>query len=61
MGKPEGRRTTGRPWGRYEDNVKTYLQEIECKHVDLIHLAQDSDAWRAVLHVNGLLGSIKCT
>jgi len=35
-----------------------YLQEMGWKRMDLIYLAQDSDAWQAVLHVNGILGSI---
>jgi len=52
IGKTEGRRPTGRSWLRCEDNVKMYLQEIGWKRVDLIYLAQDSDAWKAVLHVN---------
>lgn len=44
IGKTEGRKPTGRSWRRYEDNVKMCLQEIGWKCVDLIYLAQDSDA-----------------
>jgi hypothetical protein len=30
MGKPEGKRTFGRPRRRWEDNIKTDLQEVGC-------------------------------
>ena len=30
MGKPEGRRPLGRPRCRWEDNIKTDLQEVGC-------------------------------
>jgi len=30
VGKPEGKRSIGRPRGRREDNIKTDLQEEEC-------------------------------
>ena len=53
MGKTEGRRPIGRSLLRSEDNGKMYLQEIGWRRVDLIYLVQDSDAWQAVLHVNG--------
>ena len=29
MGKPEGKRPLGRPRRRWEDNIKTDLQEVE--------------------------------
>jgi hypothetical protein len=44
MGKTERRRPIGRSWRGCEDNVKMYLQEMGWKLVDLIYLAQDSDA-----------------
>jgi hypothetical protein len=28
MGRPEGRRALGRPWRRWEDNIKMDLQEV---------------------------------
>jgi hypothetical protein len=28
VGKPEGKRTLGRPWRRWEDNIKMDLQEV---------------------------------
>ena len=41
MGKPEGKRPLGRPRRRWEDNIKTVLQEVGCGVMDWIALAQD--------------------
>jgi len=30
-GKPEGTRPLGRPWCRWEDNIKMDLQEVGCE------------------------------
>jgi len=30
VGKPEGKRTLGRPRSRWEDNIKMDLQEVGC-------------------------------
>jgi len=43
VGKPEGKRPLGRPRCRWEDNIKMDLQEVECKGMDWIELAQDRD------------------
>jgi hypothetical protein len=43
MGKSEGKRPLGRPRRRWEDNIKMNLQEIECRGMDWIELAQDRD------------------
>ena len=32
VGKPEGKRPLGRPRSRWEDNIKTNLQELEWGH-----------------------------
>jgi hypothetical protein len=45
MGKTEGRRLFVRPRGRWEDNIKMDLQEVEYGGVDWIELAQDRDRW----------------
>jgi hypothetical protein len=50
VGRPEGRRPLGRPRRRWEDNIKRDLREIEFGGVDWIHLAQDSDRWRALVN-----------
>ena len=49
MGKPEGKRPLGRPRRRWEDNIKTYLQEAGCGGMDWIELAHDRDRWRALV------------
>ena len=46
-GKPEGKRPLGRPRRRWEDNIKTDLQEVGCRGMDWIELAQDRSRWRA--------------
>ena len=46
MGTPEGRRTLGRPWHRWEDIIKMDLQEVG-RGMDWIYQAQDKDRWRA--------------
>jgi hypothetical protein len=34
VGKPEGKRPLGRPRHRWEANIKTDLQEVECEGMD---------------------------
>ena len=50
VGKPEGRRPLGRPRRRLEDNIKIDLQEVGCRVVDWIELAQDKDIWRTLVN-----------
>jgi hypothetical protein len=50
IGKPEGKRPLARPRRRWEDNVRKYLEEIDCEDMDWIHLAQDRNRWRAVVN-----------
>jgi hypothetical protein len=50
VGKTEGRRPLGRPWRRWEDNIKMDLREVGWEGADLIDLAQDRDRWRAVVN-----------
>jgi len=38
-----------RPRRRWEDNIKTDLQEVGCEGVVWIELAQDPDRWRALV------------
>jgi hypothetical protein len=51
VGKPEGRRSLGRPRPRWEDGVRMDLREIGLGGggVDWIRLAQDRDRWRPVV------------
>ena len=51
MGKPEGKRPLGRPRRRWEDITKKDLQEVGCRGMDWIDLAQDRDRWRALVNV----------
>jgi hypothetical protein len=44
--KPGGKRTLGRPRGRWEDNIKMDLQEVSWDGTDWIDLAEDRDRWR---------------
>jgi len=52
VGKPEGKRSLGRPRLRWEDNIKLDLQEIVCGvgHIDWIDLAQERNRWRAFVN-----------
>jgi hypothetical protein len=50
MGKPEGKRPLERPRRRWKDGIKMDLRQIGWGSVDWIHLAQDSDRWRAVVN-----------
>ena len=49
VGKPERRRTLGRPRCRWVDNIRMDLQEMGCGRVDWIGLAQDRDRWRTLV------------
>jgi hypothetical protein len=49
VGKPEGKRSLGRPRRRWEDGIRMDLREIGLGCVDWIRLSQDRDRWRAVV------------
>ena len=49
VGKPEGKRPLRRPRHRWEDNMKMDLQEVGCRGIEWIELAQDRDRWRALV------------
>jgi hypothetical protein len=51
VGKPEGKRSLGRPRRRWEDNFKMDLQELGCGGMDWIDLAQDRDKLQALVNM----------
>jgi hypothetical protein len=42
----EGNKALGRLRRRWEDNIKTVLQEVGWEGVDCTYLAKDGDRWR---------------
>jgi hypothetical protein len=50
MGKPEGKRSLGRPRLRWEDGIRVDLRAIDWGSVDWIQLAEDRDRCRAVVN-----------
>jgi len=49
VGRSDGKKPLGRPRRRWEDNIKMDLQEVGCKGMAWIALAQDRDGWRALV------------
>jgi len=50
VGKSEGMRPLGRPRLRWQINIKTDLQEVECEGIDWIEPAQDRDKRQALVN-----------
>jgi len=48
VGKPEGKRVLRRPRHRLEYNIEMDLQEVVCRDMEWIELAQIWDRWRAL-------------
>jgi hypothetical protein len=59
VGKPESKRSLGRPRRRWENNIKLDLRERGIDGVNWIQLPQDRVQWRASVNSNEPLGSIK--
>ena len=51
VGKPEEKRSLGRPRRRWEDNIKMDLQEVGGGRGDWMELAQDRDRWQALVEM----------
>jgi len=49
LGKPDGRKSLGRPRLRWVDNTRMDLQGMECGLMDWFGLAQDRDRWRTFM------------
>jgi len=58
VGKSGGKRPLGRPWGRWEVNIKMDLKDVGCEGMDCMDLAQDRNRWCE--WGNEPPGSIKC-
>jgi hypothetical protein len=50
VGKPEGKRTLGRPRRTCVDNIRMDLGEVRWGDVGWIDLAQDRKKWRALVN-----------
>ena len=60
-GKPEGKRQLGTPWHRWEDNIKTDLQEMDRRvWTGLFWIRTWICTWAVVEKGNDPLGSIRC-
>jgi hypothetical protein len=46
VGRPEGKRSLGRPRRRWDDNIKMDLKEKGINRANWIRLAQDRVRWR---------------
>ena len=42
-------RPLGKPWRRWMDNIRMYLQEVGCGYMDWIGLAHDRGRWRTLV------------
>jgi hypothetical protein len=49
-GKPRGKRPLGRPKRRWEDHIRTDLEEIGTNAGNWVDSAQDRDYWRALVN-----------
>jgi hypothetical protein len=49
VGKPERKIPLWRSRRRWVDNIRTDLQEVGCRYMDWIGLAQDRDSWQTLV------------
>ena len=49
-GKPTGKRPLGRPWRRWEDNIRMDLEEIGIYAGNWAGSAQDRNYWRTLVN-----------
>jgi hypothetical protein len=50
VGKLKRKTPLGRSRRRWEDNIELDLQEVGCRGMDWIELAQDRERWRAFVN-----------
>jgi len=48
VGRPDDELTLGRPRHRWEDNIKTNLQDVGWRGMEWIALEKDRDRWGAL-------------
>jgi len=51
VGQPGGKRSLGRTRRRWVGNIRMVLQEVGCRYIYWIGLAQDIDRWRTLVSV----------
>jgi hypothetical protein len=51
MGRPDGKRSLGKPRHRCEDNIKMDFKDVGSEGMDWIALAEDRDRWRMLVNV----------
>ena len=49
-GIPTGKRLSGRPRRRWEDNIRMDLKEIDITTRNLVDSAKDNDYWKALVN-----------
>ena len=49
-GKPTGKRPLGRPWRKWEDNIRIYFEKIGINAGNWLDSAQDRNYWRALVN-----------
>jgi len=47
--KPEGKRPLQSPSHRWDDNIRTYLREMEWEVTNWLHMAQSRDQWQVLV------------
>ena len=57
-GKPTGKRLLGRPWYRWEDNIRMDLEEMSINAGNWANSTQDRDYWRSLVSGINPPGSI---
>jgi 3-oxoacyl-ACP reductase-like protein len=61
VGKPEGKGPLGRLRCRWEHSIKADLQEVGCRGMGWIELAQYRDRWRALVMSYTVIKKSLCT
>ena len=61
VGKPEGKKPLGRPRRRWDENIRMDLQEVGCRVIDWIELAEDRGQVASTFECgNKASGSTQC-